>query len=180
MKPYRVEYVQLADFENYVAGLWLAENDDWILMRHLPGDYAVDGYVLVAKAHIVARGVDQKRHQIARVLKLKGITAAVPEGFTFGSLVDMLRWIEQRYKLFQIQDEEDTCFCGQLRDHDETHYRLNSLSPRAKLDLDYDVWFAFADLLTVEFDTDYLNSLLLLWQDKATRKWKVNRRGQAN
>ena len=140
MKSYRVEYVQLADFENYIVGLWLAENNDWILMRHLPVDYVVDGYILVAKVHIVERGVDQKRQQIARVLRLKGITIEIPEGFAFSNVVDMLSWIEQRHKLFQVQDEEDTCFCGQLRDSDETHFRINSLSPRAVLDLDYDVW----------------------------------------
>ena len=180
MKPYRVEYVLLTDFEEYVTGLWLSENDDWLLMRRLPNDYLVDGYILVAKAHIVKRGVDQKRRQIARVLRLKGITTQVPESFAFGSIVNMLQWIEQRYRIFGIKDEEDTFFCGQFRDNDETDYRINSVSPRAKLDLDHDLWFAFTDLILIEFDTDYLNSLLLLWQDKAARKWKVNQLGQSN
>ena len=180
MKPYRVEYVEFANWEEYTVGLLLAENDEWLLMRKLPVDYVVDGYILVAKAHIVARGVDQKRRQIARVLKLKGVTSEVPKGFSFGNTVDMLRWIEQKYKIFQVQDEEETLFCGQFRDSDETHYRINSLSPRAELNLDYDMWFNFSELITVEFDTDYLNSLLLLWQDKAARKWKVNRRNQSN
>jgi hypothetical protein len=180
MKPYRVEYVRLSSWEADKAGLWLAENDEWLLLRNTPNDYLVDGYLLLAKAHIVARGIDQKRRQIARVLKLKGVTTQIPEDFTFASIVEMLRWIEQRYKVFQIADEEETCFCGQFRDHDEAHYRINSLSPRAELDLDYDMWFGFDELVTVEFDTDYLNSLVLLWQDKAKRKWKINRRSQSN
>ena len=180
MKSYRAEYIKLVGLEDYVVGLLLAENDDWLLMRKLPEDYVADGYILVAKAHIEARGVDQKRRQITRVLKLKGITTEIPIGFTFGSPMSMMRWIEQCYKLFQIQDEEDTCFCGQLRDCEEEGFRIKALSPRAKMDLDYNNWFKWSDLMTIEFGTDYLCSLILLWEDKARRKWNVNLPNQQN
>ncbi|MFD1469991.1 hypothetical protein ACFQ48_17310 [Hymenobacter caeli] len=180
MKPYCVKTLKLADWEEDIFGLLLAENEDWLLLRHIAGDYQVDGYQLVAKRFITSNKADKWRAQTARVLKLKSVSNEVPQGFAFGTIVDMLQYIEQRYKLFQIKDEEDTCFCGQLRDYDETHYRINSLSPRAVLDLDYNSWFLFDELITIEFGTDYLESLQLLWQDKVRRKWKIDQRNQSN
>ncbi|UOQ72340.1 hypothetical protein [Hymenobacter cellulosilyticus] len=180
MRPYRVEYVQLDSWEAELVGLWLAENEQWLLLRNIPGDYVVDGYVLVAKSHIVGRKAPAGRKQTEQVLKLKGIGTDLPESFAFGSVVELLRYAERHFKLFQIQDEEETCFCGQLRDADETSFRINSLSPRAELDLNYDLRFPFDELVTIEFGNDYLDSLQLLWHHKARRKWKIDQRSQSN
>jgi len=178
MKPYIVKQLLLEGWEEKIVGLWLAENDNWLLLRRVY-DYRPDGYLLVAKKFI-ARYIAKGNTQTARVLRLKGISSEVPEGFVFADAPDLLRHIEQHYTLFQISDEEDTTFCGQLRDYDQTHFRINSLSPRAEFDLDYDVWFGFEKLMTIEFSNDYLDSLLLLWRDKAKRKWKINRPSQSN
>lgn len=61
---YRVEYVQLAGWENDAVGLWVAENDEWLLLRHISVDYLVDGYVLLAKAHILGRRPGEHRRQV--------------------------------------------------------------------------------------------------------------------
>jgi hypothetical protein len=180
MKPYVVKALQLDNWDEKVSGLWLDENEDWMLLRSIH-DYRPDGYLLVAKYFIVSETPKNKKLlQAARVLKLKGVDSTAPANFAFGSIPTMLQWVEQHYKVFQFQDEEDTSFCGQLRDYDENDYQINSLSPSAELDLDYDLWFAFKDLVTIEFDSDYLNSLRLLWQDKVKRKWKLDQRNQFN
>ncbi|GAA4368534.1 hypothetical protein GCM10023185_41400 [Hymenobacter saemangeumensis] len=179
MKPFLVKKLRIKEWDEAVSGLWLAENEEWVLLRRLY-DYRPDGYVLVAKSYIESDTKSRSEAQTARVLKLKGIDNAVPEGFMFGNVVQMFQCIQQQYQLFQFQDEEDSSFCGQLRDYDETGFRINSLSPRAELDLDYDLWFRFNELVTIDFENDYLASLALLWQDKARRKWKINQRIQSN
>lgn len=90
MKPYRVEYVQLAGWEADQIGLWVAENRDWLLLRHIPVDYVIDGYVLLAKAHIVSRKPSKNRKQIEQILKLKGVEAEIPPHFQFLDVVGML------------------------------------------------------------------------------------------
>lgn len=47
--------MQLAGWETDQVGLWLAENEEWLLLRQIPVDYVVDGYLLLAKAHIISR-----------------------------------------------------------------------------------------------------------------------------
>jgi hypothetical protein len=172
MKPYRVEYVQLAGWEENITGLWLAENEDWLLLRYIPVDYVVDGYALIAKTHIADRGAEKKYQQVAQVLKLKGIKAEVPAGFQFAGLPEIFRWLEQQYGLVHFYDEEQSAFLGWVNESDAVHFWLDSLEPRgtvAAREAD-EPPFELAAVQIVCFADDYSESLKLLWQHKQRRK----------
>lgn len=172
MKPYRVEYVQLVGWEASVVGLWLAENEDWLLLRQIPVDYAVDGYVLLVKEHIASRKPERYRKQTEQILKLKGIKSEVPLGFEFLEKVEMLRWVEQTYSLIEFADEEETTFLGWINKTDAVHLWVDFLTPRCTLDASNgdEKPFVLSEIQLVRFDTDYFNSLKLLWQHKQRRK----------
>jgi len=169
MKPYRVEYVQLIGWENDLVGLWLAENDEWLLLRHVPIDYVVDGYLLIAKQHIATRDSKKKQKQVEQILKLKGIKAEVPPRFVFGDVVDMFRWVEQHFGIAEFADEEESVFLGWLDRADAVHFWINSLDPDGTVtpsDEDEQP-FVLSELRYISFDTDYINSMKLLWQHKS-------------
>ncbi len=168
MKLYRVEYVQLVGWEADMVGLWVAENDEWLLLRHIPVDYIIDGYVLLVKAHIVSRKPDKNRKQVEQVLKLKGVKAEMPADFQFLDVVEMLRWVERRYGLVEFADEEETSFFGWLHETDAVHLWVNFLTPKGLLDESdgEESPFAISEIQLIRFDTDYFNSLKLLWQHK--------------
>lgn len=173
MEPLRVEFLRLADWEDDVVGVWLAENDDWLLLRRIPVDYVVDGYALVAKQYLMTRQPGAGRKQTELVLRLKGIQPTVPPGFSFSDTLGLLRWVEQTYGLVQFQDEEEATFLGWLRCVEDTRFRIDALSANGRVDRAYEAWFAAADVQIIEFDTDYFNSLKLLWQERLRRQWKL-------
>ena len=172
MKPYRVEYVQLASWEADIMGLWLAENEDWLLLRQIPVDYVVDGYLLLAKEHIVSRKPKRDRKQVEQILKLKGIKAELPLGFRFFKTVEMLRWVEQKYSLIEFADEEETTFLGWIHKVDATHIWIDFLTPKGTLDASNgeDKPFVISEIQFIRFDTDYFNSLKMFWQYKQRQK----------
>ena len=172
MKPYRVEYVQIAGWEADVVGLWLAENQDWLLLRSIPVDYVVDGYVLVVKEHIVSRKPHRDRKQVEQVLKLKGIQPEVPPNFTFLKLVDMMGWVEQYYGLVEFTDKEECTFFGWVNEADAVHLWMDTLSANCTMRMrdDGNPPFVLSEIQLLHFDTDYFNSLKLLWQHKLRHK----------
>lgn len=168
MKPYRVEYVQLTGWETDEVGLWVAESPEWLLLRHIPADYVVDGYVLLRKAHIRGRRPGEHHEQVALVLQLKGVEAKAPAGFEFLPGVEMLRWVEQHYNLVEVADEEESSFFGWLNEADPVQFWLDFLTPEGELDArdPDDEPFLLADVQLIRFGTDYFNSLKLLWQHR--------------
>jgi hypothetical protein len=171
MKPYRVEYVQLAGWEADEVGLWVAENDEWLLLRHIPVDYVIDGYILFAKAHIVSRVPRKNRKQVEQVLKLKGIKAEVPPDFQFQGVVEMLRWVERYYGLVEFGDEEESTFFGWLTKADTVHFWATMLWPNGTTQPAEETEpFVISEIQRIRFATDYFNSIKLLWQHKQRRK----------
>ena len=172
MKPYRVEYVQIAGWEADEVGLWLAENDYWLLLRSIPNDYRIDGYVLLLKEHVVSRKPHRDRKQVEQVLKLKGIQPEVPANFVFLDLVDMMRWVEQYYGLVEFTDEEECTFFGWVNQTDPVHLWMDTLSPNCTVRVrdNGNPPFVLSEIQLLRFDTDYFNSLKLLWQHKSRQK----------
>ncbi|MBF9239119.1 hypothetical protein I2I05_17075 [Hymenobacter sp. BT683] len=172
MKPYHVEYVQLAGWEADEVGLWLAEDNDWLLLRSIPNDYMIDGYVLVVKEHIVSRKPHRDRKQVEQVLKLKGIQPEVPSNFSFLELVDMMRWVEHQYGLVEFTDKEDCTFFGWVNEADAVHLWMDTLSSNCTVAVrDNDnPPFVLSEIQLLRFDADYFNSLKLLWQHKSRQK----------
>ena len=45
----KVESFKIIDWEDSEQGLLITENENWILVKHIPVDYVVDGYKLYKK-----------------------------------------------------------------------------------------------------------------------------------
>ena len=153
-------------------GLWLAENEDWILLREIPVDYVVDGYVMLAKAHIVSRKPKRGYKQVEQILKLKGVKSELPPNFQFLGTTEMLRWIESQYGLIEFADEEESVFLGLVAKADTVHLWIDFLTPKGIMDKSNgeDKPHLLSEIQFIRFDTDYSNSLKLLWQHKQRRK----------
>ena len=51
----KVEKYKIKDWDDSESGLLVSENDDWILVKHIPVDYVIDGYRLYKKEFIENR-----------------------------------------------------------------------------------------------------------------------------
>ncbi|GAB3639255.1 hypothetical protein GCM10027422_48460 [Hymenobacter arcticus] len=172
MKPYRVEHVQLAEWEKKITGLWLAEDEDWLLLKYVPCDYELDGYILIAKCHIDDRSSDKSAKQVGQVLKLKGVSATVPPAFVFADTLALLRWTEKTYGVLEFMYEEDSIFLGWLNEADTVHFWIDSLEPAGTIASRQpdERPFALGELRVIRFGSDYAHSLKLLWQHKQRLK----------
>lgn len=50
----RVERFEIQDWEEPQTVLLLAENEEWVLVKHIPVDFVVDGYKLYKKQFILS------------------------------------------------------------------------------------------------------------------------------
>ncbi|RSK51332.1 hypothetical protein [Hymenobacter rigui] len=166
MRPYQVEYVQLHGWDAEIVGLWLAENEEWLLLHYIPVDYVVDGYVLISKAHIATRIPNKSQQQAELVLRLKGVKQDLPSDFRFADTLSLLRWTEQQYGLVHFVEEEDSTYLGWLNEADVVHFWIDTLEPNGTKDIreENEKPFAFHEIRLIVFGDDYSQSMKLLWQ----------------
>ena len=84
----KVETYKISGHKEKETGLWIAENEDWVLVKHIPMDYVVDGFKLYRKNTLKKRKSKNKEDKIARVLALKETETNIPDGFKFTSVIE--------------------------------------------------------------------------------------------
>lgn len=163
----RVERFEIQDWEEPQTGLLLAENEEWVLVKHIPVDFFVDGYKLYKKQFILSRSNGAEEQLIERVLKLKNETTALPERFEFQATADVLRWSEREFDLFEFQDEDETeLFYGRINRLEKSDLIIDMVLSDGTLELDYDIVFNIDAIRAITFGSDYFNSIRLLYNDE--------------
>jgi hypothetical protein len=170
----KVETFHIVSWEEPETGLVIAENNEWVLVKHIPVDYQIDGYKIYKKAFIAERTHSSKEVAIEKVLRLKGVKAEHPEGFDFGSSINLfgstvylLKWSEQKYGLFEFQNNSETeVFYGKISEVTDGLLRINMVIADGSVEEKYDYEFEIEEIRAIAFESDYFISMKLLWQDK--------------
>ncbi|MDH7444546.1 hypothetical protein [Aquimarina sp. 2201CG14-23] len=161
-----VETYTIEGYPEKETGLLIAENDQWILVKHIPVDYVIDGYRLYKKKYIEKRKSKAKQEKIARVLRLKNITIEKPTNFNFGNELDILKWSEKTYGLFEFQDHESELFYGKLNATEDHRFIIDMIKVNGKIEPDYDYEFITEEIQIIGFESDYFESVRLLMNDE--------------
>jgi len=159
----RVETLELRDWEELESGLILAENENWILMRHIFADYMVDGYKIYRKDIVEGRIHDAEEEAVERVLKLKGISNEVPEGFKLGTTMEMLQWIGNKYGFAEFQDVEEELTFAIIEGEEDDELWYEMILPDGTTETE--LQFPLDEICVIAFDSDYFKSVGLLWRD---------------
>ncbi len=147
-------------------GLLLLENDEWVLVMHIPADYALDGYKLYRKRYLTARTAGEEEHRVARVLRLKRVEREPPEGFQFADTLTMLQEIAHDHGLIEFYDEEEgETFYGRIHSAADGMITLEMIDADGHAEIDTDQDHVLELISEITFGSDYLNSLYLLWKD---------------
>lgn len=163
----RVENYLIKDWEDSERGLVLLENEEWILVKHIPVDYAIDGYRLYKKEFVKERLRTKKEEQIEKVLKLKNIDLELPKSFEFLDTIGFLNWVESKYGIFEFQDEDETeLFYGKINRIEEDILVIDMIKSDGSVEVNYDFEFDINEIRVMTFETDYHTSIQLLWKDK--------------
>jgi hypothetical protein len=151
--------VKFTDRKEPLFGFVLDYTDDWTIMRKNVVDYVLDGYVIFAHKKIKGwrRSAEEKFKE--QVILLKGYK---PEkGIPISNLQVILHALSRKHEVFQFSTkEESVCYLGRLISVDEKVLVIDYLDPKGKFTGERT--FKVKDIRTIEFDTDYINSLKLV------------------
>jgi len=110
-----VESFGIEGWEKLQTGVVLLENDNWLLVCHIPVDYVLDGYKVYNKQFIINRVNSTSERSIERVLTLRKINIEIPEDFQFLDTIGILKWSQDKFGLFEFQDDDDEAlFYGRI------------------------------------------------------------------
>ena len=144
-----------------IFGFVINYNDEWTLIKHNPVDYVIDGYIILRHKNIEGFRWDANEKFREKVIMLKKQHLPnIPE-LTLTDLETILSSLTKRYEIFQFAlKTEKACYLGKLKSLTTSKLTIDYLNPKG-------LWtkqmqFRPNDIRTIEFDTDYINSLKLV------------------
>jgi hypothetical protein len=167
----KVETYKIKGWREKETGLLIAENEEWVLVKHIPVDYMVDGYKLYQKKFIKKRISRDAEGQIAKVLQLKNVKAIPPKGFKFEGALDILKWVEKTYGLFEFQDKDESdLFYGRLNQIENDFFIIDMITADGVIEKEYEFDFSINKIRSITFESDYFESIRLLMLEELKTK----------
>jgi len=166
----KVESYEINGWEERETGILISEDENWILVNHIPTDYALDGFKLYRKKFIEKRISEASEIQIQRVLNLKKITIPRLKSFVFNDVLETLSWSESKYGLFEFQSEDETeLFYGKVCKTNGDILVIDMIKSNGTIEENYDFEFSLKNIRSIAFETDYFQSVCLLMIDEMNK-----------
>lgn len=144
------------------SGYLLDFNADWVLLKYNPCDYQADGYILLRKKNISHYKRENKERFTEKILNLKGHQPKANETIPISDIKSIVNYLTAKYGVFQFDMRSNSvCWLGKVKKITGQNLDLHYLTPRGK-------WnnkmrqFPMGSIRTIQFDTDYINSLMLI------------------
>jgi hypothetical protein len=157
---------QYLDDEDIYTGYVIDFNDNWLLLKLITVDYVADGYVILNTKFIKDYKRGEKQKFIQKILDLKGKKPTDKEKIPLTDLKTIFTFLSEKYGLFQFdQRTQKACWLGKVKKITGNDMKIDYLNPRA-------IWsttmptYKLGNVRTIQFDTDYINSLLLVAKKK--------------
>ena len=148
------------DRKDIISGYLIDFNENLTLIKQNPVDYVIDGYMLLKTNKILKYKRDDFEEFREKVLFVKGLMPANEDFIPLTDIRETLRLISDRFGAILIKNKDDSvCYIGKLIRTTTEYVEIQEIDPEA-------IWlgnekFKFNSIRTIEFDTDYINSLLL-------------------
>lgn len=148
------------DRKDVISGILIDFNSNLTLIKQNPVDYVIDGYMLLKTNKILKYKRDDSEEFTEKVLLVKGLMPANEAFMPLTDLREALRLISDEFGAILIKNKDDSvCYIGKLIRTTSEFVEIHEIDPKA-------IWvgngkFKLKSIRTIEFDTDYINSLLL-------------------
>lgn len=153
--------IKFTDRKTPICGVVVDYNDDWTLMKFNPVDYVIDGYVLFKHKNIEGFSKDAEEKFRDKVIKLKGGKVGKEDLIPLSDLASILTHLAKKFDVFKLETKsEKVCYLGRLKSLDRKELVIEYLDPEGKWE--GQMKFRLNDIRVIEFDTDYINSLMLV------------------
>ena len=162
-----VESFEVVGWDELQTGVTLLENNDWLLVKHIPVDYVLDGFKLYNKNFIKRRINSDAERFIERVFHLRNITVDFPQNFEFSDTIGLLQWSQNKFGLFEFQDDDETALSyGRINRVVGNTLIIDFIDSKGQTEEEYYYEFEIDEIRTISFDSDYFNSIKVLWMDE--------------
>lgn len=166
----KVVSLQFADWKQPISGVVLYYNDQFTLMRNLDG-FRLDGYIIISHRKGMTYNCGEWEKMANKILKLKGYTSddiKIPE-VELTDLESILIQLSKRCGAFGLHRKwENELYVGKFLSSDAKNIYYDFLIPNGRWDGETVV--KKGEIRTVEFDTEYVNSLLLYSNSKKRKR----------
>jgi hypothetical protein len=160
--------IKYSDRPTPISGFVIDYDHDWTLLKYNPFDYIIDGYIILRHKNIEGfqRTANEKFRE--KVIMLKKQHLPDFSDFPLTDLETILSSLTKKYGIFQFDlKTEKACYLGKLKSFTKSKLTIDYLNPRG-------LWtkqmhFRPNDVRTIEFDTDYINSLKLISTKRNTK-----------
>lgn len=157
--------ITFEDKKDVFTGILIDYSKDWLLLRNNPVDFVIDGFVILRNKKIKSIYREPEYDFVEKVIRLKNININPEEIIPLKDLFSIVAFLTAKFSLFQLATKSDkAAYIGKLKDFDEDMMTIDFLSPHGKWDGEMD--FKPNKIRVIEFDTDYLNSLQLVLDQK--------------
>ncbi len=148
------------DRKDLISGYLIDYNNDWTLIKYNIADYVIDGYMILKTDWILKYKRDDYEEFREKVLKVKNLLPTEEDIFPITDLSETLQLISERYGAFKIEKKDDTvCFIGRLVKVTKQNLIIQEIDAKAKWS--ETVKHKLKSIRIIEFDIDYVNSLIL-------------------
>ena len=153
--------IKFTDRKTPIYGFVIDYNDGWTLLKYNVVDYVIDGYKILRHKNIQGfrRGRDERFRE--KVIKLKGQQPTDTEKIPLTDLKTILCFLSDKFGVFNLYTQSETaCYPGRLKSIDNKKLVIYFLNTNGKWN--GQMTFRPNDIRTIEFDSDYINSLKLV------------------
>jgi hypothetical protein len=165
MKKYLNKCVsfKLKGLKDSVEGIVLAIGKDYTLLAYNPADYQLDGYMILNHKYITGYRREEQEKFKQKIFDVKGYeTVEVP----LDNIDNLLLYLTYHYGVFGMnrKGRKGKFVLGRVHEINDDELVLKSLNPDGK----WKGWheFPIGNILTIFFDSDYINSLKLIAKEK--------------
>jgi hypothetical protein len=146
------------------TGFVLDFNSEVIHLKSNPVDYIIDGYKILNREFIEAYKIDDDEEFKTNAFRLKKIFPKASEKIKLIPF-DKLLFYLNKFEVFQFDQKDDSiCFIGKVQKIKNKTMTFKLLDARAKWSDSSN--FRYDTIRTIEYGTDYINTLLLINKSK--------------
>ena len=100
-------------------------------------------------------------------MNLKNKKTPELKDFVFNNVLEILKWSEKKYGLFEFQDKGETeLFYGKINRTEKGILIIDMIKSNGQIEVDYDFEFSLKKIRSITFETDYFESVRLLMADE--------------
>jgi len=159
----QVVSIKYSDRKTPIYGLVIDYNENFTLLKYNPVDFVLDGYMILSHKNIQGFRRDKEEKFKEKIINLKigNATNDKERNIPLTNLHAILLYLNENFGVFQFTTKsENACYLGGLASFNDNQLYVDLLDTTGK-------WIKPAkfrpnDIRTIEFDTDYINSLKLV------------------